>query len=258
MPEAPLPPGLTPAAQTPPMQRPVEPQEGQHKVWGWGQTHGFSGVGFGVPGLLGSFLARGVGGSRAWRGVSSCVPSHFSDSPSPCSAQSHVAHRVPLKPYGAPVPRSQSLQEPPARVGGGGFPAAPPAPAPPRAPLARQSSDPTAPPDTPPKVGLPGHLGSLGGEGAEGENGRGGSLDAWVLSKLRLRPSRYHNELHPSPPPSMLAVLGPVPAPPMPSAPGTPIPWMPGSPFPLSPSPSSSCSQLWGGPGWVEQSPGQP
>ncbi|XP_059573796.1 misshapen-like kinase 1 isoform X2 [Alligator mississippiensis] len=66
--------------------------------------------------------------------------------------KSHVAHRVPLKPYGAPVPRSQSLQEPPARVGGGGFPAAPPAPAPPRAPLARQSSDPTAPPDTPPKV----------------------------------------------------------------------------------------------------------
>lgn len=53
----PSPPG--PLSQTPPMQRPVEPQEGPHK--------------------------------------------------------SLVAHRVPLKPYAAPVPRSQSLQDQPTR-----------------------------------------------------------------------------------------------------------------------------------------------
>ncbi|XP_077021777.1 misshapen-like kinase 1 isoform X5 [Tamandua tetradactyla] len=54
---SPGPPG--PLSQTPPMQRPVEPQEGPHK--------------------------------------------------------SLVAHRVPLKPYAAPVPRSQSLQDQPTR-----------------------------------------------------------------------------------------------------------------------------------------------
>ncbi|XP_051036095.1 misshapen-like kinase 1 isoform X2 [Phodopus roborovskii] len=54
---SPSPPG--PLSQTPPMQRPVEPQEGPHK--------------------------------------------------------SLVAHRVPLKPYAAPVPRSQSLQDQPTR-----------------------------------------------------------------------------------------------------------------------------------------------
>ncbi|EGV93935.1 Misshapen-like kinase 1 [Cricetulus griseus] len=54
---SPSPPG--PLSQTPPMQRPVEPQEGPHK--------------------------------------------------------SLVAHRVPLNPYAAPVPRSQSLQDQPTR-----------------------------------------------------------------------------------------------------------------------------------------------
>ncbi|XP_045149434.1 misshapen-like kinase 1 isoform X2 [Echinops telfairi] len=90
----PGPPG--PLSQTPPMQRPVEPQEGPHK--------------------------------------------------------SLVAHRVPLKPYAAPVPRSQSLQDQPTR-NLAAFPTSPgpdPAvPAPPATPSARgavirQNSDPTS------------------------------------------------------------------------------------------------------------------
>ncbi|XP_043359620.1 misshapen-like kinase 1 isoform X9 [Dermochelys coriacea] len=80
--------GSGPTAQTPPMQRPVEPQEGQHK--------------------------------------------------------SHLAHRVPLKPYAAPVPRSQSLQEQPTK-NVAAFPVqGPAAPAPARAAMARQNSDPTS------------------------------------------------------------------------------------------------------------------
>ncbi|EHH57611.1 hypothetical protein EGM_07290, partial [Macaca fascicularis] len=85
-----------PLSQTPPMQRPVEPQEGPHK--------------------------------------------------------SLVAHRVPLKPYAAPVPRSQSLQDQPTR-NLAAFPAShDPAhaiPAPTATPSARgavirQNSDPTS------------------------------------------------------------------------------------------------------------------
>ncbi|XP_004638399.1 misshapen-like kinase 1 isoform X6 [Octodon degus] len=91
---SPGPPG--PLSQTPPMQRPVEPQEGPHK--------------------------------------------------------SLVAHRVPLKPYAAPVPRSQSLQDQPTR-NLAAFPAAhDPDPAIPtpaatpsvRGPVIRQNSDPTS------------------------------------------------------------------------------------------------------------------
>ncbi|XP_066219417.1 misshapen-like kinase 1 isoform X11 [Saccopteryx leptura] len=91
---SPGPPG--PLSQTPPMQRPVEPQEGPHK--------------------------------------------------------SLVAHRVPLKPYAAPVPRSQSLQDQPTR-NLAAFPAShdpdPAAPIPTATPSARgaiirQNSDPTS------------------------------------------------------------------------------------------------------------------
>ncbi|XP_039080818.1 misshapen-like kinase 1 isoform X4 [Hyaena hyaena] len=91
---SPAPPGSL--SQTPPMQRPVEPQEGPHK--------------------------------------------------------SLVAHRVPLKPYAAPVPRSQSLQDQPTR-NLAAFPAShepdPAVPTPPAAPGARgavirQNSDPTS------------------------------------------------------------------------------------------------------------------
>ncbi|XP_041628650.1 misshapen-like kinase 1 isoform X3 [Vulpes vulpes] len=91
---APGPPG--PLSQTPPMQRPVEPQEGPHK--------------------------------------------------------SLVAHRVPLKPYAAPVPRSQSLQDQPTR-NLAAFPAShepdPAVPTPTTTPSARgavirQNSDPTS------------------------------------------------------------------------------------------------------------------
>ncbi|KAM8817504.1 misshapen-like kinase 1 isoform 10-T10 [Rhynchonycteris naso] len=91
---SPGPPG--PLSQTPPMQRPVEPQEGPHK--------------------------------------------------------SLVAHRVPLKPYAAPVPRSQSLQDQPTR-NLAAFPAShdpdPAAPTPTATPSARgaiirQNSDPTS------------------------------------------------------------------------------------------------------------------
>ncbi|XP_058561305.1 misshapen-like kinase 1 isoform X6 [Neofelis nebulosa] len=85
-----------PLSQTPPMQRPVEPQEGPHK--------------------------------------------------------SLVAHRVPLKPYAAPVPRSQSLQDQPTR-NLAAFPAShepdPAVPTPAAAPgtrgaVIRQNSDPTS------------------------------------------------------------------------------------------------------------------
>ncbi|XP_060503555.2 misshapen-like kinase 1 isoform X7 [Panthera onca] len=85
-----------PLSQTPPMQRPVEPQEGPHK--------------------------------------------------------SLVAHRVPLKPYAAPVPRSQSLQDQPTR-NLAAFPAShepdPAVPTPTAAPgtrgaVIRQNSDPTS------------------------------------------------------------------------------------------------------------------
>nr|XP_004666968.1 misshapen-like kinase 1 isoform X6 [Jaculus jaculus] len=91
---SPAPPG--PLSQTPPMQRPVEPQEGPHK--------------------------------------------------------SLVAHRVPLKPYAAPVPRSQSLQDQPTR-NLAAFPASQdPDPAIPtstttpsaRGAVIRQNSDPTS------------------------------------------------------------------------------------------------------------------
>ncbi|XP_032473601.1 misshapen-like kinase 1 isoform X6 [Phocoena sinus] len=91
---SPGPPG--PLSQTPPMQRPVEPQEGPHK--------------------------------------------------------SLVAHRVPLKPYAAPVPRSQSLQDQPTR-NLAAFPAShdpdPAVPAPTATPstrggVVRQNSDPTS------------------------------------------------------------------------------------------------------------------
>ncbi|XP_028560058.2 misshapen-like kinase 1 isoform X8 [Podarcis muralis] len=96
----------SPASQTPPMQRPVEPQEGQHK--------------------------------------------------------SHLAHRVPLKPYAAPVPRSQSLQDQPSK-NMAAFPAhdsssssaassasSSSAPSPPRAGMIRQNSDPTSEGPAPP------------------------------------------------------------------------------------------------------------
>uniref|UniRef100_A0A8D2CSQ3 non-specific serine/threonine protein kinase n=1 Tax=Sciurus vulgaris TaxID=55149 RepID=A0A8D2CSQ3_SCIVU len=91
---SPGPPGSL--SQTPPMQRPVEPQEGPHK--------------------------------------------------------SLVAHRVPLKPYAAPVPRSQSLQDQPTR-NLAAFPAShdpdPAVPTPAATPSARgavirQNSDPTS------------------------------------------------------------------------------------------------------------------
>ncbi|XP_054431771.1 misshapen-like kinase 1 isoform X5 [Pteronotus mesoamericanus] len=91
---SPGPPG--PLSQTPPMQRPVEPQEGPHK--------------------------------------------------------SLVAHRVPLKPYAAPVPRSQSLQDQPTR-NLAAFPAShdpdsaaptPTATPSPRGAVIRQNSDPTS------------------------------------------------------------------------------------------------------------------
>ncbi|XP_069917386.1 misshapen-like kinase 1 isoform X9 [Oryctolagus cuniculus] len=91
---SPSPPG--PLSQTPPMQRPVEPQEGPHK--------------------------------------------------------SLVAHRVPLKPYAAPVPRSQSLQDQPTR-NLAAFPAshdpdpavaAPAATPSARGAVIRQNSDPTS------------------------------------------------------------------------------------------------------------------
>ncbi|XP_053115425.1 misshapen-like kinase 1 isoform X9 [Hemicordylus capensis] len=90
----------SPASQTPPMmQRPVEPQEGQHK--------------------------------------------------------SHLAHRVPLKPYAAPVPRSQSLQDQPSKnmaafpvhdstTSSSSSSSAAAAPSPPRAGMIRQNSDPTS------------------------------------------------------------------------------------------------------------------
>ncbi|XP_033024995.1 misshapen-like kinase 1 isoform X7 [Lacerta agilis] len=97
----------SPASQTPPMQRPVEPQEGQHK--------------------------------------------------------SHLAHRVPLKPYAAPVPRSQSLQDQPSK-NMAAFPvhdsssssaassasSSSSAPSPPRAGMIRQNSDPTSESPAPP------------------------------------------------------------------------------------------------------------
>ncbi|XP_063157856.1 misshapen-like kinase 1 isoform X3 [Candoia aspera] len=78
------------SSQTPPMQRPVEPQEGQHK--------------------------------------------------------SHLAHRVPLKPYAAPVPRSQSLQDQPGKnvVAFPAHDSASSVPPPPRAGMIRQNSDPTS------------------------------------------------------------------------------------------------------------------
>uniref|UniRef100_A0A8D0B0N7 non-specific serine/threonine protein kinase n=1 Tax=Salvator merianae TaxID=96440 RepID=A0A8D0B0N7_SALMN len=91
--------GSSPASQTPPMQRPVEPQEGQHK--------------------------------------------------------SHLAHRVPLKPYAAPVPRSQSLQDQPSK-NMAAFPvhdsasSSSSAPSPPRAGMIRQNSDPTSEGPAPP------------------------------------------------------------------------------------------------------------
>ena len=68
------------------------------------------------------------------------------------SLQSLVAHRVPLKPYAAPVPRSQSLQDQPTR-NLAAFPAShdpdPAIPAPTATPSARgavirQNSDPTS------------------------------------------------------------------------------------------------------------------
>ncbi|XP_043820626.1 misshapen-like kinase 1 isoform X9 [Dromiciops gliroides] len=94
-PQAPVGPSV-PLSPTPPMQRPVEPQEGPHK--------------------------------------------------------SLVAHRVPLKPYAAPVPRSQSLQDQPTR-NLAAFPAAhdPDSTTPPptttpasRGAIIRQNSDPTS------------------------------------------------------------------------------------------------------------------
>uniref|UniRef100_A0A8C5RX73 non-specific serine/threonine protein kinase n=1 Tax=Laticauda laticaudata TaxID=8630 RepID=A0A8C5RX73_LATLA len=89
---------LASSSQTPPMQRPVEPQEGQHK--------------------------------------------------------SHLAHRVPLKPYAAPVPRSQSLQDQPGK-NMAAFPvhdsaSSSSAPPPPRGAMIRQNSDPTSEGPVPP------------------------------------------------------------------------------------------------------------
>ncbi|XP_044273128.1 misshapen-like kinase 1 isoform X3 [Varanus komodoensis] len=95
----PAPHAPSPASQTPPMQRPVEPQEGQHK--------------------------------------------------------SHLAHRVPLKPYAAPVPRSQSLQDQPSK-NMAAFPVhdaaatAAATPSPPRVGMIRQNSDPTSEGPAPP------------------------------------------------------------------------------------------------------------
>lgn len=68
------------------------------------------------------------------------------------SLQSLVAHRVPLKPYAAPVPRSQSLQDQPTR-NLAAFPAShdpdsaaptPTATPSPRGAVIRQNSDPTS------------------------------------------------------------------------------------------------------------------
>ncbi|KAF3813464.1 hypothetical protein GH733_018617 [Mirounga leonina] len=138
---APGPPG--PLSQTPPMQRPVEPQEGPHK--------------------------------------------------------SLVAHRVPLKPYAAPVPRSQSLQDQPTR-NLAAFPASrepdPAVPTPTATPGARgavirQNSDPTSEgpgpspnppawvrpdPEAPPKVrALPQNQ-----ERGEKQEGKGGVAGGWA------------------------------------------------------------------------------
>ncbi|XP_043933013.1 misshapen-like kinase 1 [Protopterus annectens] len=86
-----------PASQTPPMQRPVEPQELQPKC--------------------------------------------------------QVAQLVPLKPYAAPVPRSQSLQDQPTR-NLGAFPVHEPVPTAPRGEMVRQNSDPTSEtPVPPPRTG---------------------------------------------------------------------------------------------------------
>uniref|UniRef100_A0A670ZGX1 non-specific serine/threonine protein kinase n=1 Tax=Pseudonaja textilis TaxID=8673 RepID=A0A670ZGX1_PSETE len=89
---------LASSSPTPPMQRPVEPQEGQHK--------------------------------------------------------SHLAHRVPLKPYAAPVPRSQSLQDQPGKnmaafpvhdsASSSSSSSSSSAPPPPRGAMIRQNSDPTS------------------------------------------------------------------------------------------------------------------
>ncbi|XP_026547459.1 misshapen-like kinase 1 isoform X2 [Notechis scutatus] len=95
---------LASSSQTPPMQRPVEPQEGQHK--------------------------------------------------------SHLAHRVPLKPYAAPVPRSQSLQDQPGKnmaafpvhdsASSSSSSSSSSAPPPPRGAMIRQNSDPTSEGPVPP------------------------------------------------------------------------------------------------------------
>ncbi|TFJ98461.1 transcription initiation factor TFIID subunit 6 [Platysternon megacephalum] len=135
--------GSGPTAQSPPMQRPVEPQEGQHK--------------------------------------------------------SHLAHRVPLKPYAAPVPRSQSLQDQPTK-NVAAFPVQDPAP--PRAPMIRQNSDPTsetpAPPgrpelEAPPKV--PQRTSSiattLNTSGAGGSARQGHAVRARPRSK-----SAWHIHMH--------------------------------------------------------------
>ncbi|XP_026580041.1 misshapen-like kinase 1 isoform X4 [Pseudonaja textilis] len=95
---------LASSSPTPPMQRPVEPQEGQHK--------------------------------------------------------SHLAHRVPLKPYAAPVPRSQSLQDQPGKnmaafpvhdsASSSSSSSSSSAPPPPRGAMIRQNSDPTSEGPLPP------------------------------------------------------------------------------------------------------------
>ncbi|XP_058561299.1 misshapen-like kinase 1 isoform X1 [Neofelis nebulosa] len=148
-----------PLSQTPPMQRPVEPQEGPHK--------------------------------------------------------SLVAHRVPLKPYAAPVPRSQSLQDQPTR-NLAAFPAShepdPAVPTPAAAPgtrgaVIRQNSDPTSegpgpspnPPswvrpdtETPPKV--PQRTSSIAT--ALNTSGAGGT-----------RPAQAVRASAPAPPPAPLCSL---------------------------------------------------
>ncbi|XP_060503548.2 misshapen-like kinase 1 isoform X1 [Panthera onca] len=148
-----------PLSQTPPMQRPVEPQEGPHK--------------------------------------------------------SLVAHRVPLKPYAAPVPRSQSLQDQPTR-NLAAFPAShepdPAVPTPTAAPgtrgaVIRQNSDPTSegpgpspnPPswvrpdtETPPKV--PQRTSSIAT--ALNTSGAGGT-----------RPAQAVRASAPAPPPAPLCSL---------------------------------------------------
>ncbi|XP_053068628.1 misshapen-like kinase 1 isoform X1 [Acinonyx jubatus] len=162
-PETPVPqasPGPAgPLSQTPPMQRPVEPQEGPHK--------------------------------------------------------SLVAHRVPLKPYAAPVPRSQSLQDQPTR-NLAAFPAShepdPAVPTPTAAPgtrgaVIRQNSDPTSegpgpspnPPswvrpdtETPPKV--PQRTSSIAT--ALNTSGAGGA-----------RPAQAVRASAPAPPPAPLCSL---------------------------------------------------